>query len=188
VPRNEDGEFELVLGNRQLLSVFFLVAVLLGLSFVMGYVFGRSAAPVLSAESAPPASAPAAPQRAEPAQSPPSNLDPPAPVQTAPQLPAETARPAPPPAPKEAARVPAGSQPVPGRIYLQLSATSRDQAEAMVDLLRARSFTAMAAQIPENPQLFRVLVGPIENGGESRVRAELKAASFPGDEAIRKVF
>jgi cell division septation protein DedD len=38
----EDGEFELVLGNRQLLSVFFIVVVLLGVFFMMGYILGRS--------------------------------------------------------------------------------------------------------------------------------------------------
>lgn len=193
MPRNEDGEFELVLGNRQLLSVFFLMVVLLGLSFMMGYVFGRNAAPVLSAGTGVPAKLPGAavpePARVEPLQSEPGEPRPPAPTPTAPQLPADTAKAPPPAAPTERGRpAPAGSQPLAGRIYLQLSATSRDQADAMVDLLRARNFTAMAAQIPENPQLFRVLVGPIESGGEGRVRAELKAANFPGDEAIRKVF
>ncbi len=47
--RNEDGEFELMLGNKQLLSVFFLMVLLLCLCFVGGYLLGRSAAPVLSA-------------------------------------------------------------------------------------------------------------------------------------------
>jgi len=41
VPKNEDGEFELILGNRQLLSVFFIVIVLFALFFVMGYILGR---------------------------------------------------------------------------------------------------------------------------------------------------
>jgi outer membrane biosynthesis protein TonB len=45
MPTNEEGEFELVLGNRQLLSVFFIVVVLLALFFTMGYVVGRSSGP-----------------------------------------------------------------------------------------------------------------------------------------------
>ncbi len=42
---NEEGEFELVLGNKQLLSVFFIVVVLLGVFFTMGYIVGRSTTP-----------------------------------------------------------------------------------------------------------------------------------------------
>ena len=46
MPTNGDGEFELVLGNKQLLSVFFLFVMLLGLFFTMGYIIGRNSAPV----------------------------------------------------------------------------------------------------------------------------------------------
>jgi cell division septation protein DedD len=42
---NETGEFELVLGNRQLLSGFFVVALLFGVAFAMGYIVGRNSAP-----------------------------------------------------------------------------------------------------------------------------------------------
>jgi cell division septation protein DedD len=45
MPRNEEGEFELVLGNKQLLSVFFIVVVLLGVFFVMGFILGKNSAP-----------------------------------------------------------------------------------------------------------------------------------------------
>ena len=42
----EDGEFELILANRQLLSVFFIVVVLLaGVFFTMGYIVGRNSGP-----------------------------------------------------------------------------------------------------------------------------------------------
>ncbi len=44
--RNEDGESELVLGNKQMLSVFFIVIVMLGVFFAMGYVVGKNSAPV----------------------------------------------------------------------------------------------------------------------------------------------
>jgi outer membrane biosynthesis protein TonB len=40
--RSEDGEFELILGNKQLLSVFFIVVVLLGVFFTMGYIVGKN--------------------------------------------------------------------------------------------------------------------------------------------------
>src|SRR5580698_8717832 len=45
MPKNEDGEFELILANRQLLSVFFIVVVLLGVFFTMGYIVGRNSGP-----------------------------------------------------------------------------------------------------------------------------------------------
>ena len=70
MPSHEEGEFELVLGNKQLLSVFFLVILLLGVFFSMGYIVGRNTAPattlsastsrpivVESASGAPPGSA-----------------------------------------------------------------------------------------------------------------------------------
>lgn len=47
--RNEEGEFELILGNKQLLSVFFIVVVLLGVFFAMGYIMGRNSNPVVEA-------------------------------------------------------------------------------------------------------------------------------------------
>ena len=49
MPKNEDGEFELILGNRQLLSVFFIVVVLFGVFFTMGYIVGRNNPPPLAA-------------------------------------------------------------------------------------------------------------------------------------------
>ena len=44
MPRTDEGEFELILGNKQLLSVFFIVVVLLGVFFTMGYIVGRNTA------------------------------------------------------------------------------------------------------------------------------------------------
>lgn len=45
LPKNDEGEFELVLGNRQLISVFLIVVVLLGVFFSMGYIVGRNSLP-----------------------------------------------------------------------------------------------------------------------------------------------
>ena len=53
MPQNEDGEFELILGNRQLLSVFFIVVVLFGVFFTTGYIVGRSSGPNATVEVAP---------------------------------------------------------------------------------------------------------------------------------------
>src|ERR1022692_3586082 len=38
----ENGEFELVVGNRQLLSGFFIVMLLFAVAFAMGYVVGQN--------------------------------------------------------------------------------------------------------------------------------------------------
>jgi len=40
-----EGEYELVLGNRQLLSAFFIIVILFGVFFTMGYVVGRNSTP-----------------------------------------------------------------------------------------------------------------------------------------------
>ncbi|MGA2598766.1 MAG: SPOR domain-containing protein [Bryobacteraceae bacterium] len=54
--RTEDGEFELVLGNVQLISVFLIVVILLGVFFSMGYIVGRNSVPAaVSATSQQPA-------------------------------------------------------------------------------------------------------------------------------------
>src|SRR5437899_12866249 len=75
-----DGEYELVLGNRQLLSAFFIIVILFGVFFTMGYVVGRNSAPASAASlpsttvagnPRPEAASPAAalPQSTPPAQS-----------------------------------------------------------------------------------------------------------------------
>jgi len=56
MPRNEEGEYELVLGTPQLLSVLFIIVVLFGVVFSLGYFMGRSTAPV---SAGPPAQSPA---------------------------------------------------------------------------------------------------------------------------------
>src|SRR5437879_4437037 len=70
MPRNEEGEFELVLGNRQLLSGFFIVVILFGVFFTMGYIVGRASSPAtLTTASSTPASSAAATE-AVPARAP----------------------------------------------------------------------------------------------------------------------
>jgi hypothetical protein len=66
---NETGEFELVLGNRHLLSGFFIVALLFGVAFAMGYIVGRSSipSPKMQAEAASASTPESRPQPAAPA-------------------------------------------------------------------------------------------------------------------------
>lgn len=49
--RNQDGEFELLVGNKQLLSVVFIIIILFGVVFSLGYFVGRNTAPDASAAS-----------------------------------------------------------------------------------------------------------------------------------------
>jgi hypothetical protein len=84
--KNEEGEFELVLGNRQLISVFLIVVILLAVFFSMGYIVGRNSAPGATVETAQ-TSKPSAPESA-PKESP----SPPAASQESPVTPADDAR------------------------------------------------------------------------------------------------
>ena len=190
LPKNEDGEFELILGNRQLLSVFFIVVILLGVFFTMGYIVGRNSGTV-SAEVTPTPSVDARPAGETQARVPEPAPALPAPAETAPQQPT----PAPPAAerepepPKREPKVQArGSHPVAGETYLQLAATSQHEADIMVDVLRKKKFRAMAAEIDEKPGTFRVLVGPITDTTANKMRADLQGEGFPGNAAIRRTF
>ncbi len=194
MPKNEDGEFELILANRQLLSVFFIVVILLGVFFTMGYIVGRNSgtvtadvAPTPAADGKPKVSEPPA-KIAEPAPAPPP------PTETAPQQPAQEAESAPEPAPAKPGKGKAeqahsaANHPAAGQTYLQLAATSRHEADIMVDVLRKKSFKAMAAEIDEKPGTYRVLVGPITDTTANKMRADLQGAGFPGNAAIRRTF
>ena len=183
--KNEDGEFELILGNRQLLSVFFIVVILLGVFFTMGYIVGRNSGPVVSAEVA-------AARRGElkplVVDSPVPKAEQPAPDTSAPTAaapaPVETPKP---PAPERAKPAPAASA-SPSGTFLQLAATTEREADAMVDVLRKNGFKASRQEVPEKAGLFRVLVGPVVDGELNKTRADLQGKGFPGNAAIRRTF
>jgi cell division septation protein DedD len=193
VSKSQEGEYELVLGNHQLLGVFFIVVVLIAVFFAMGYLMGqRNAAPVVSAD--------VTPHRTE---SKPLVVDSPAPaspapdaapqqaISTQPQTSAPVREPTSPDVPKVSSAprpAPSGGQPAPGT-YLQLSATTlKAEADTMVDVLRNKSFPALTAEIPERPGTYRVLVGPLADADVNKTRAALQDASFPGKDAIKKTF
>jgi len=55
------GEKELILGNKQLISLFFVVVALCGVCFAMGYIIGRnSSKPAVAADAPQPQAAPPA--------------------------------------------------------------------------------------------------------------------------------
>lgn len=201
MPKNEDGEFELILANRQLLSVFFIIVILLGVFFTMGYIVGRNSAPLVADTGQKTTAAPAPVEPPSQSAETPATITPPretAPTQTAPQQPdaSEDKKTEPEPAPEpvkskpaKAPKPPLDSEPIAGQAYLQLAATSQHEAEIMVDVLRKKGFPAIAAEIEEKPGRFRVLVGPVANaGGTNKMRADLQDAGFPGNAAIRRTF
>ncbi len=170
----EEGEFELILGNRQLLSVLFIVVVLLGVFFAMGFLAGRStSASTASAKgSGDPADRPRIVEPAQPAPKPAAEAQPPsdtpAPAVTEPSRPASEPAPAdiPPPPP---VRKPAASggyiDSPPAGTYLQAAATRREDAEAMLGLLKQDGLTGYVAPSPK-AEMFRVLIGPLAGNEE----------------------
>jgi len=204
MPRNEDGDFELVLGNKQLLSVFFIVVVLLGVFFTMGYIVGRNTAPgaadarqVAQAGAPGPGGAivvePAGGSAAEPAKRPsegerlvamakggedaaPKATPPPAePAGQTISKPEQVPQSPPPPAP---APVQASGEPAPGQTFLQVAAVKKPEADLMVEVLAKKGFPARVAPVP-GEALFRVLVGPFaDSSALAKTRAELEGAGF----------
>ena len=81
-----------------------------------------------------------------------------------------------------------GNQPAAGQIYLQLAAAAERPSAIMIDALRNNGFATVAWEVPEQPGLYRVLVGPLHEGELDRTRADLQRHGFPGDSAIKRTF
>lgn len=188
---SETGEFELVLGNKQLLSGFFIVVILFGVFFTMGYIVGRNSAPAVRmangaesiaaaplTEPAPqaaqqaPAAAPA-PVPGEPAEQP-AGPDAPAP-QPQPSTAAVQAEPPAAPAPAPPAK--SILQPAAGESYLQVMAVKRPEAEVVAKTLRDKGFKVVLGPGPN--ELIRVLVGPYgDTASLGAAKANLENAGF----------
>jgi cell division septation protein DedD len=177
--RNKDtGEFELVVGDKQLLSGFFIGVLLLAVVFAMGYVLGRgtpkSASVAPETAAIPVNTATQSPVQASPAPATPAPATPPAdapvmnpdvghpdatpPVETPPQpttVPAkETSAPAPPP---KVEPTPPPAEPASGT-YWQVLAGSQSSADAMTQTLKGQGFPVITR--PGRDSLTLVWVGP----------------------------
>ena len=206
MPKNETGEFELVLGNRQLLSGFAVVAILFGVFFAMGYIVGRNSTPsarlaagdvlpaTTSASGQPdPGRAPApiqvsvapaattdanGPSSAQPGSDPNSQ-----PAAEAPQPTTQAARPAeaakPPEKPVEAPAPKAQSaDSLPAGAYLQVIATIQSDAEVISKSLQERHFPNVITPSSLEGR-FRVLVGPYrDSSGVGPAKTELEKLGF----------
>lgn len=190
--RNQDGEFEVLLGNKQLLSIFFIVVILLGVFFTMGYILGKnSAAPGKPSTIAakPPAESSGAPASTTSAFSQDQSKDDvrplvenatapaPAPAKTQPAVPAATQAQAPEP-PKKAVASKIDSEPLSGKTYLQVAAVKRPMAELVAEVLQKKGFHCILVQHPTEP-VYRVLVGPAADADAvTKLRQDLEKAGF----------
>lgn len=179
---NDQGR-EIVLGNKQLLSMFFIVAALLGVAFTMGYIIGRNTTGVSAASNSTTTVAPPIVNKTAPIDAPDTDTspapaartesNPPAPVtgtQPAKPYPGNTAdaltstapalAPVAPPSPDDT--TPASSATVAAGSYLQIAALKRQDADHMVEVLRKRGYPALLGESPKEG-LFRVLVGPFKD-------------------------
>jgi cell division septation protein DedD len=207
LPKNDEGEFELVLGNRQLISVFVIVVVLLGLFFSMGYIVGRNSSPATaenariekpkpdqdtdsgastadspSDDSTPPSSAaPPASDSATPSTPPqitkPAQSQAPAPVPAPPKEIKPKPSPAPPPQSRPVEHAAAAGEPSGGQ-YWQVVATARPDAEIIAEALGKKGFHVVLAPAPKDG-IFRVLVGPLADAAtQAQTRTGLESAGF----------
>jgi cell division septation protein DedD len=203
---NETGEFELVVGNKQLLSGFFIVVLLFAVAFAMGYVVGQNTQrPARLASEGGPASvaantaADSRPQPASPVTPVPVSSTPPAPdaamgqqpppdssSQSTPQpttqpitQPAQGSHPAAgekPAAAQATTGIVAASELPPGSFW-QVLAVKPEVAEAMRQTLKDKGF--QVALTPGTNNLTRVLVGPYNDTPSlGRAKTELETAGF----------
>jgi cell division septation protein DedD len=186
---SETGEYELVMGNRQLLSGFFIVALLFGVAFAMGYIVGRNSSPAskTQADASQPGSTidqrpPAVGYVAPTASEPPKTEAAPAPSATTPPVEATAPPTAAPPAaaapekPAEAAPASSASDPPPGS-YWQVIAARQAEAETVQKALRERGFAAHLTPGPNG--LVRVIIGPYSDRESlGKAKADLENAGF----------
>jgi cell division septation protein DedD len=198
---NETGEFELVVGNRQLLSGFFIVVLLFAVFFAMGYILGQNSPRSAKLQAEAPATAPPAsasdnrPQPAAAAPAPPAQpaqaaagadaAQPGAPADAAPQPTTQPAREADVAAPAATSAQPPAASPAPAAqgeglppgSYWQVRAVHQPEAEIVVRTLKDKGFPALMTPGPNN--LMRVLVGPYDDTQSlGRAKTELENAGF----------
>jgi cell division septation protein DedD len=206
---NETGEYELVVGNKQLLSGFFIVVVLCAVAFAMGYVVGQNSPRTakLAADQTPasgsaqdarpqpaspalPSANPPTPQPA--ASAPPANADAsaagagtgagPAAVPPPPQPTTQPAHDGGPPAPVPAPAAVSPAEAPPGTCWQVLSTRNEESARDLVQTLKDKGFPAAFGPGPNG--LTRVLVGPYtDTAAMARAKTALEKAGF---QPIRK--
>ncbi len=199
--QTDDGETEILLGNKQLVGIFFLVAILLGIAFAGGYMVGRGsaekkpAATIPTGDTAGPSGSNATGSGGTPAN--------PTGGETRTVSPSDTA------VPEQSAKMGAGSElplgspkrnkslekapaphsvsaplaggfvPQSGETFLQVAAVDREEAAGVADVLRRKGFHAHAVPVPGTSAMYRVIVGPVKDAGDlAATRDELRKTGF----------
>ena len=199
-----ENETEIVLGNKQLAGIFMVVAVLLGVAFTAGYMVRdrtvkKQAIAAASTEPSPNAAAEtASPSKDVPAPGGQTHVvgsddnGVVRPQGTTPEAPDDGASPLGSRRKKEiakAAELKAAKQDAPGEDpedfhpragrYLQVVAVSKDEAEAVADVLHKKGFKAHAVPKPGSAKIFRVIIGPVRDAGDlSNTRDALRKTGF----------
>jgi cell division septation protein DedD len=205
LPKNDEGEFELVLGNRQLISVFLIVVILLGVFFSMGYIVGRNSSPATDtarnekpkpgqdadpsgnsnsdapADQPAPSSVNSSPTAESTPPSTPPEITRPVQVEAPAPAPAKVVKPKPSPASSPVAspvqRAAGAGEPASGD-YWQVVATARPDAEIIAEALGKKGFHVVLAPAPKDG-VFRVLVGPLPDAPtQAQTRTGLESAGF----------
>ena len=197
---SEREEYELVLGNKQILAAFFLIVALFGVFFTLGFMVGRNTAlERMAREQVKPTEARTAPgstqlakaKSAEPKRRQEESTRRSLPMPSGPPRPAteqavasrktSTAT----PQARKQSSTPARSEspedvvhPKAGELYLQVAALDLEAARRVRATLRKRGFPVVLAPSPQ-PELYRVLVGPFNSVEDfNRTRADLHDAGF----------
>ncbi len=179
----ETGEFELVVGNAQIIGGFFIMALLLAVFFALGFIVARAKyqqEPATVTAASTPSSQPEAPApSATPSPTPSaSGAAPP------PETKSEPAAAGAPPADTAVAAAPAKSEPAPEPAeapqgtYWQVTSTS-DPAAARA-MLQSMKDLGLPASLSPGPNNFtRVLVGPYtDNATLAKVKTQLENAGL----------
>ncbi len=172
----ETGEFELVVGNGQIISGFFILALLLAVFFAMGFIVARAKyqqEPIsASASNTQPE------LRKQPQVPTPTPVEPKSetPAQEAAKPAAESAPPVQPP--DSATATPAPIEEPPSGTYWQVTATSDSSAaRAMMQTIKDMGLPASLSPGPNN--FTRVLVGPYtDTATMAKVKTELEHAGL----------
>lgn len=198
--QSSERETEILLGNKQLLAVFFVGAALLGIAFTGGYMVGRGGSGKKAASVSPPAGTTASNPQSASAPAPQGGETHSVPGDDGalnPNIPAASAvakgsedllgarkKTAGKPEPVvTGAAVTAvrsdGFVPQGGQEFLQVAAVPHDHALAVAAVLRKKGFPAHAVPKPGDANLYRVIVGPIHDAGElSSTRDSLRKTGF----------
>ena len=199
--RNGDNETEILLGNKQLLGIFFVVAVLLGVAFYGGYMVGKASPgkkTVATASGPESTGSQASATTGSGGEThtlsgdtstasdvnPTDATEPDSTGSSQPPLGTPKAKRAPSPesSSSQAEASPktgANFVPQPGQEFLQVAAVGRDEALGVANVLHAKGFRAHAVPKPGNPKLYRVLIGPLRDAGDlSSTRDALRKTGF----------